>query len=207
MLLSGPTSPILPVFSFSSTAQLRATQRPSSLPGRRFRLCMVFDFLKKRSEEGLQQIQNIASKTLDGKLMEALKDSSDYIQLRRQADLESLRRLSDGLSRSRDKLLGGISGIFKESLDVKFQLERLEEVLLQSDIGVATTSQIISDLTAYARIQGLDQSMILPVLRSRLIQSLTRANDPVIDDTSVPRVIFVIGANGNIFEVTIVHAI
>jgi len=35
--------------------------------GSRMRLNMVFDFLRKRSEEGLAQVQNIATKTIQGK--------------------------------------------------------------------------------------------------------------------------------------------
>lgn len=57
---------------------------------------MVFDFLKKRTEEGLAQVQNIASKTLEGKLGEALIDSADYIKSRQKIDTENLRRLTDG---------------------------------------------------------------------------------------------------------------
>lgn len=193
LILLFPSSPLSSVYSLRLLAPMKSKIVPN---GSNRRLYMVFDFFKKRSEEGLQQIQNIATKTLDGKLLEALQDSSDYIKMRQKTDMESLKRLTDGLARSRDKLLGGINGVFSdEKLDVKIQLDKLEEVLLQSDIGVATTSQIISDLAAYARTQGLEQSMILPVLRSRLIESLTKAEEPSMD-ISTPKVIFVIGANG-----------
>jgi hypothetical protein len=57
---------------------------------------MIFDFLKARSQEGIAQIQNIASKSLEGKLGEALQESSDYIQTRRRIDAENLRKLTDG---------------------------------------------------------------------------------------------------------------
>lgn len=97
---------------------------------------MIFDFLKKRSEEGLQQVQNIASKTLEGKLGEALSESATYVRTRQKIDAENLKRLVDGLARSRDRLLMGITGAFQdEKLDVEKRLEMLEEVLLQSDIG------------------------------------------------------------------------
>jgi signal recognition particle GTPase len=194
-----PSSPLSSVYSFRLLAPMKSQIVPQHTIRNR-KLYMVFDFFKKRSEEGFQQIQNIATKTLDGKLLEALQDSSDYIKMRQKADMESFKKLTDGLARSRDKLLGGINGVFSdENLDVKNQLEKLEEVLLQSDIGVATTSQIISDLAAYARTQGLEQSMILPVLRSRLIESLTKAEEPS-TDVCIPRVIFVIGANGTCIQ-------
>ena len=165
-------------------------------------LRMVFDFLRKRSEEGIEQVQNIASKTMEGKLGEALQDTSDYISSRQKADLENLKRLSDGLAKSRARILGGISGIFEDnSLDITMRLEKLEELLLQSDIGPVTTSQIISDLGNYAKTEGLEADDIVPVLRARLIEALTPPEGK--DNLQVdqgnqgnPRVIFVIGANG-----------
>lgn len=63
---------------------------------RSMQLNMVFDFLKKRSEEGFAQIQNIATKTVEGKLGEALSESADYIKRRQKIDAENLRRLTDG---------------------------------------------------------------------------------------------------------------
>ena len=166
---------------------------------------MVFDFLRKRTEEGIAQVQNIASKSLDGKFIEALRDSSEYIASRQRADLENLRKLTDGLARSRDRILGGISGIFDdESSDVKLKLEKLEELLLQSDIGAVTSSTIISDLTAYAKSASLEADDIMPVLRARLIEALTppagmsELRIVSIDSQPIrePRVVFVIGANG-----------
>lgn len=63
-------------------------------------LNMVFDFIKKRSQEGIEQFQNIASKTLEGKLDEALRDTSDYVKERQSIDRE-LQGLLEGLSSSR----------------------------------------------------------------------------------------------------------
>jgi fused signal recognition particle receptor len=159
----------------------------------------MFEFFKKRAEEGIAQVQNIATKTIDGKFIEALKDSSDYIEARRKIDLENLKRLSDGLSKSRDKILNGITSIFGDSgLDVKERLEKLEELLLQSDIGAATSFSIINDLREYAKSNSLEADDILPVLRARLIDSLTlpQNTNNLMKMESKPKVIFVIGANG-----------
>ena len=57
---------------------------------------MVFDFFRKRSEEGIAQVKNIASKTLQGKLNEALSESAQYVKIRQQIDLENLSRLTQG---------------------------------------------------------------------------------------------------------------
>eukprot|EP00596_Hydrurales_sp_CCMP1899_P005481 CAMPEP_0119044208 /NCGR_PEP_ID=MMETSP1177-20130426/29500_1 /TAXON_ID=2985 /ORGANISM="Ochromonas sp, Strain CCMP1899" /LENGTH=439 /DNA_ID=CAMNT_0007013905 /DNA_START=212 /DNA_END=1531 /DNA_ORIENTATION=+ len=161
---------------------------------------MVFDFLKKRSEEGFAQVSNLAKKTAEGKLGEALGETADYVSSRRKIDSENLKKLTDGLSRSRDRLLGGIAGAFdNENDNIEVKLGKLEEVLLQADLGSVTTTAIVDDLRRYARSQGLGVQDILPVLRSRLIEALTPElgvggiNFAPIGE---PTVIFVIGANG-----------
>jgi HD superfamily phosphohydrolase YqeK len=57
---------------------------------------MIFDFIKKRSSEGIAQVQNIASKTLEGKLSEALSESAAYVKERTRINAENLQRLFDG---------------------------------------------------------------------------------------------------------------
>jgi len=167
-------------------------------------LNMVFDFLRKRSEEGLAQIQNIATKAAEGKLGEALQETSAYVRERNRIDSENLSRMTNGLARSRDRLLSGINGAFGtddgvSSLDTR--LNSLEEVLLQADIGSSTTTAILNDLRSYAKSNRLQVDDILPVLRARLIEALTPNPSSSgaglsYSNSSDPTVIFVIGANG-----------
>ena len=161
---------------------------------------MVFDFIKRRSEEGFAQVQNIATKTIQGKLGEALSETASYVTLRRKIDSENLKRLTDGLSRSRDRLLSGINGAFEnENDDIETRLVKLEEVLLQADLGSVTSGAIVEDLRRYARKEGLAVDDILPVLRARLIEALTPVGGHVglnFAPPGEPTVIFVIGANG-----------
>lgn len=164
-------------------------------------LDMVFDFLQKRSEEGIAQLQNLAEKTAKGKLGEALSDVGEYVALRNKIDAENLRKLTEGLSKSRERLLGGIGVAFSDkdsSLDSV--LEKIEEVLLQADIGAVTSSQIINDLKIYSKTNKLEEGDILPVLRERLIEALTPTGDEgtlnFSNTTGEPTVMFVIGANG-----------
>lgn len=173
---------------------------------RTHRLSMVFDFLRKRTEEGIAQVQNIASKAVEGKLGEALLESAQYIQTRQRIDAENLRRLTDGLARSRDRLLSGIEGAVDDKSDsIDSQLEKLEDALLQADIGSKTTTQILQDLRAYAVREGLTKDDVLPILRQRLIEALTPEKDTgninfqiatSADGTKIPTVFFIIGANG-----------
>ena len=133
--------------------------------------------------------------------MEALTDVGDYVALRNRIDAENLRKLTEGLSKSRERLLGGIGGAFVNEDDpIDVVLKRIEEVLLQADIGAATSSQILSDLRSYSKTNKLTESDILPVLRERLIEALTPPGDTgkliFSKDAAEPTVMFVIGANG-----------
>jgi fused signal recognition particle receptor len=168
---------------------------------------MVFDFIRKRTEEGIAQVQNIATKTLEGRLSEALADTADYVRQRQLIDAENLKKLSIGLSKTRDKLLSGINGAFDDnsssSNDLSKKLDSLEEVLLQADIGSTTTNQIIDDLRSYAQTNQISSEDVLPILRERLIEALTpptgmpnSLNIQNITTEKSPTVIFVIGANG-----------
>jgi signal recognition particle GTPase len=86
----------------------------------------------------------------------------------------AIDHLTIGLSRSRDRLLAGISDSFAvQDNDISKTLTKLEDVLLQADIGVATTNVIIEDLRSYAKREGLTKDDILPVLRARLVEALT----------------------------------
>lgn len=44
---------------------------------------MLFDFIKKRAQEGVEQTQNLVSAAQEGRLDEALKDTSAYVKDRR----------------------------------------------------------------------------------------------------------------------------
>ena len=46
-----------------------STARAGTRGTRRMNMNMVFDFLRKRSEEGLAQVQNIATKTIQGDVL------------------------------------------------------------------------------------------------------------------------------------------
>jgi len=110
-----------------------------------------------------------------------------------------------GLSRSRERLLSGISGALDNNEDaVDVKLSKLEDVLLQADIGSATTTAILKDLRYIARTEKLEPNDIMPILRSRLIEALTVPPEarglnfapPSPSGQKIPSVIFVIGANG-----------
>ena len=126
---------------------------------------MVFDFFKNRAAEGIAQLENIATKTAQGKLGEALADTSAYVAATNE-------KFYDGLSKSRDQLLSNLDSLFGGDMKLEETLEQLEEVLMMADIGGTTTDEIIEDLRNIAKEDRLEPEDIKSVLRGRLIQTL-----------------------------------
>ena len=140
---------------------------PSSPPrrGTTTTTTMVFDFFKDRAAEGIAQLENIATKTAQGKLGEALADTSAYVAATNE-------KFYDGLSKSRDQLLSNLDSLFGGDMKLEETLEQLEEVLMMADIGGTTTDEIIEDLRNIAKEDRLEPEDIKSVLRGRLIQTL-----------------------------------
>lgn len=106
-------------------------------------------------------------------------------------------RLRDGLSKTRDNIVGGIENVFSshDKIDDDFY-EELEEILIMGDVGVHATDRILDklkeDVKTY-RIKSPDEC------REYLIEGIKEQMKVTRDDyefLSKPSVVMVIGVNG-----------
>ena len=106
-------------------------------------------------------------------------------------------RLRDGLSKTRDNIVGGIENVFSshDKIDDDFY-EELEEILIMGDVGVHATDRILDklkeDVKTY-RIKRPDEC------REYLIEGIKEQMKVTRDDyefLSKPSVVMVIGVNG-----------
>jgi fused signal recognition particle receptor len=108
-------------------------------------------------------------------------------------------RLRERLSRSRDQLGAGLSGLFlgRKRIDEGL-LEELETLLLTADLGVEATGRIIGDLTQRVKRQSLsDPQALLAALKDDLRQILVAVQAPVREPApGRPQVILMVGVNG-----------
>jgi fused signal recognition particle receptor len=108
------------------------------------------------------------------------------------------RKIEDGLTRTRQSFFGRIGGLFGRG-DVGPEVwDSLEELLLQADVGVQTTIDVVEKLKSRAVKEKLrDAAAIQQALRQELLNILTA---PLAAQTASPRpaleVILVIGVNG-----------
>ena len=108
-----------------------------------------------------------------------------------------LSRLKAGLSRSSSALTQGINDLFtKRKLD-DAALEELEEILITSDLGVATAASLTQKIAAGRFDQEVTSEEIRTALAAEITQILEPVAIPLEPDTShAPHVILVCGVNG-----------
>jgi len=106
-------------------------------------------------------------------------------------------RLKDGLSRSTQKLSGGIAAVFtKRKLD-DAALEELEELLIGADLGPAVAKRVIAEFrrTRFGREVGDDE--VREALAGEIAEILKPVALPLVLNPALkPHVVLVVGVNG-----------
>ncbi|MCC6501911.1 MAG: signal recognition particle-docking protein FtsY [Deltaproteobacteria bacterium] len=106
-----------------------------------------------------------------------------------KAGFESLKA---GLARTHNAIMGNVEAVFTgESRED--QLERLEEALILSDVGVAAATDIVDGLRA--RLIGNDPEKLKNYLKDSIYSILREVERPL-EITNTPFVIMVLGVNG-----------
>lgn len=191
---SKPTQLPLPSTSSQSSTQLH-----------------VFDFFKQRATEGVSQLKNLSTKTSQGKLLEGLNDAATYTSLTNSA-------FTSSLTKSRNQLLYNIETMINGGGDI---IEELEDVLLQADIGMKTSADVMEEVKSLRldNEQIFSRDDLRSVLRGKLIEAL-KPNAIIVESknieskeeekiavnpaaiqfsppsSNIPTILFVMGANG-----------
>ena len=117
-------------------------------------LSMVFDFFKQRSSEGMEQLSKLTDAASKGNIGQGLADAASYTQVTNEA-------FADGLAMSRNRFLNNLDGLFggaSSASSVDELLEELQDVLLQADLGVATSEDIVNEVRSLSIDDGDDEN-------------------------------------------------
>ena len=108
------------------------------------------------------------------------------------------QKLKQGLKKTRAALATGFSGLFRGRLDEE-KIEEIEEALLTSDVGVATTDALVGAIReAWKKKEIETAEQALPFLKSRLVARMEGDGDSGLNRSdSPPTVILVVGVNGS----------
>ena len=106
-------------------------------------------------------------------------------------------KLKSGLGKTRDSLNEKINMVFSNFRKVDEELlEELEEILIMSDIGVETATEIISKLRERIKLEKLqDEESVKKVLKEEMQKILDKEKNGLELKTN-PAVILVVGVNG-----------
>ncbi len=109
------------------------------------------------------------------------------------------RRLRQGLSKTRESFVGRLDRLFLGKKEITQELlDELEEILFTSDIGVATTQELIDSVQEkVARKELRDPDKLRSALRDQMLSFLNvpRPGHPM-PNPGEPLVIMVVGVNG-----------
>jgi fused signal recognition particle receptor len=106
-------------------------------------------------------------------------------------------RLRRGMRRSRESFVGQLNAAvaeFRDAEDEEFW-ERIEEILITSDVGVSTTARLVAELEQEALERNITSGK---ELRKLMVEHATRLLDKPIelDVSHEPTVILMVGVNG-----------
>lgn len=111
---------------------------------------------------------------------------------------EEKEKLNKGLEKTRGSFFSKISKavVGKSKVDDDF-LDDLEEILISSDVGVATTVKIIDRIEArVAKDKFLTSDELNQMLKEEIVELLSSSGSEINESTTKPYVIMVVGVNG-----------
>jgi fused signal recognition particle receptor len=106
-------------------------------------------------------------------------------------------RLKDGLSRSTQKLSGGITAIVRKRRLDDEALEELEELLISADLGTEVASRVIEEFRRTRFGKEVTDEEVKTALAGEVAEILRPVAVPLtLDPAHKPHVILVVGVNG-----------
>ncbi len=113
--------------------------------------------------------------------------------------LKFLKNFKEGLSRTRDNLVGKVRQAVGAATRVDDDLlDRIEEILIQGDVGVSASLKIAENLKeTVARENIKDPNEVMAILKQEITEIVkTDYNPAVIDSFNGPAVWLIMGVNG-----------
>lgn len=113
--------------------------------------------------------------------------------------VSALKRWSLGLSKTRNNFISKIGNLLSRKTKIDPELlDEMEEILIQADIGVETTMQIMSNVRQRVKQEKLESTpeIIIQLLKDEMIAVLGKEKQAINIDQHKPFVMVVLGVNG-----------
>jgi len=151
----------------------------------------------RQTESVSQPAGDMPSEAAAFQLDEGQIDEADVAPTPAPAKASWFQRLKSGLAKTSNQLTRGITDVFtKRKLDAT-TLDELEDLLIQSDLGIETANAITSRLKA----ERYDKSIAPEEVRQVLASEITKVLEPVakpllVNPNHAPHIILMVGVNG-----------
>ena len=109
-----------------------------------------------------------------------------------------LSRMRSGLGKTRDSLVGRLDNLFQGKAGFSQELiDELEEILITSDFGMATTMTLIDSLQTRFGGTSAAANEVYAALKEEIATLLRQAgSDEVVEPDTTPQVVMMVGVNG-----------
>ncbi len=105
-------------------------------------------------------------------------------------------KIKSGLAKTRNALVNNINAVVNSFTKIDEELfSELEEILITSDIGVATATDICDKLRAKIKAEGITDPTVIKDSMKEIIADMLKG-DSALDISTSPSIIMVIGVNG-----------
>ncbi len=105
-------------------------------------------------------------------------------------------KIKNGLTKTRNALVNNINAVINSFTKIDEELfEELEEILITSDIGVATATDICDKLRAKIKAEGITDTSVIKDAMKEIIADML-SGDTALNIATSPSIIMVIGVNG-----------
>lgn len=105
-------------------------------------------------------------------------------------------KISRGLKKTRDSISGAVNSMLSAFTKIDDDLfEELEEILIMSDIGMATSEKICNTLKERVKDERVKDPAVIKEMLAETVRDMLKG-DKELRITTKPSVIFVIGVNG-----------
>ena len=107
------------------------------------------------------------------------------------------QRLTDSLSKTRKNLVTQIQSLLQIGRRIDEELmEEIEEILIQSDVGVNATMTLMNNVRGIVEERSINESADLEAVIKEQVQNMLGQDNPPISVHDNPHIILVLGVNG-----------
>lgn len=150
-------------------------------------------------EDNQENLNEDINREIDEEKSEAEVETAEILEEDQASSKGLFGRLKDGLSKTRDSFVSKISSIFSRTNIDDELYEELEETLIQADVGVRTTMELIDKMKDAVEEKEITEPEELYKSFQAEIKRILVADDqelPLATDWEGLKVLMVVGVNG-----------